>query len=480
MNDLTPATDNTNLSLEKGPKEEVVEFEERIFKLLDEALVSGAATYQYLKLEAEGGPEPANVQNSLGAAEKRQIKRSSRHPYGHSIVQTYCNGLSVSTIIDSQLQTSPFYQWYRENQMDKKMTMLNMDSFIGGSGYLELYIDPKDGKMKANVASPNTTAILNINRANDEFAVYAIQKLRNSGQDLYKVWDSKYEYTFKKGKGNKKNKWEQDRRIVHGFPMCPVISFDDLVSSDGTVKSTIEILQPVLETLRQVTASTSNAAYWQGNKQMIVTNVDRSQTVYNKETGETSSMHDIVEEELHNPSDNGYIILPHNSTIGAAQPTVLQLNEANIAQLTDVVKQVKLTLTSLASLPAHRYDPEATPQTSEASTQSHIPLNMLLRSKKISINDRMFSIYRIWCEMNGYEIDWDTRIVWASDGTTSMNALSDTVAKLRAAGLPLQWIINEIVAPGFDPDSVKNLTQSLEDEKATSPNFEDMFGEVAQ
>jgi hypothetical protein len=463
--------DETNPTQELTLTKADLTFSEKTFKLLRKALEEGAKSYAALKQEAEGGPEPTQTQNSMGANEKRQIKKASRHPYGQVIVDTRVNALRVITIVDSNDEVLDFFdQFYLENRLSRLLPIINEDSFIGGSGYLELYKGKNyygDFVIKAEVRSPKDTAVLSVNRANDEFAEVAIQSMVRNGKTIYKMWDSKFEYIIEDTATQGNATWNATRKVPHGFPVCPIISFDDKVQSDGSVKSTIEILKPALETLRIVTAANSQAAYWQGLKQMIITGVDRDSKRSNPtDPNSTISTYDDVLEELNKSDENEAILLPTNGDNSAVQPAIQQMVEANIAQLVTILKETKNTVAGLASIPLHRLDPEATPQTSEGSAQSYLPLNEVTRGNQAVIEDRLLSIYRLWCIVNGREIDWGARIIWASNGTTSLNAMSDTVAKLRSAGIPIEWIVSNVIAGDFEPSVINKLIENIQDEKS--------------
>lgn len=459
MNDLAATT-------------ETFEFPSEIFKLLLQALEAQKKQHETNTLEAEGGPEPATTQSGFGANEKRQIKKYSRHPYGFTIAQTYLSGCKVLTVVGGDGEVSPFYQWFQENRLSHKMPVVFKDSFVGGTGFLELFIDPTTQKLCANVLSPKNTTVLTIDRVNDEYADLAIQEVVYNGVKVYKVWDAQNEYTFSNVAIRGRAQYEATRVVSHGLKICPVLHFDDLVDSDGQVKSIIEVLTPALQTIRLVTASTSLATYWQGLKQMIIAGVDRDQTRIDPESGESITLYEDLINELHKSDENEALLLPVSDTPGKENPSLIQTQEANIGQLTQIIKETKNTVAGLAGIPLQHLDPTATPQTAEGSAQSYMVLDSLLDTKRENFSSRIFSMYRVWCEITGTEVDWDTHVIWAAGNRASLNALSDTVAKLVASNIPLKWIVNNVIAKsGFTPKEIEELKNDLDDQASAQGEF---------
>jgi len=432
------------------------------FKYFKDALYTQRTLFEENETESLLGPTPSNGDtNELGGQEVFQIKQYSNHPWGNLIVEEYINRLRVLSITDATGEEIPeLLEWWEDKQVEKKLETALRDFCVGGTGYFEMYIND-EGEPDLAAKSPKVLTVLYNDIVNDKYGELAYEEYTGAdNKTYYKVWDKLNVTTYTNIRVDPDNQTEWTADVVssgpHGFKHLPIYSINNLVTSSGAIMGDIELMKPVLSTLRIITNALTSGTYWAGLKELIITNFDRSATRADSETGEQINIYDEFMDELRR-GVNDIIVLPGSEVSGQAGPDIKQTQESNLAALEQVYSSAKNTLSSISSLPLSRFDTSATPQNSDGALQANSPLDNKLDNKKKRVTPSLNLILKdAYQGITGEKLTSGLRVIWAASTPASTNNMADTVAKFVAAGVPLRWVVANVVT-GYSPSQIADL-----------------------
>lgn len=409
--------------------------------------------YEEQELEAGLGPVPTQTNMTLGAAEMWAIKKMSGFPYGNTVLRNLNKGIDVLSIVDVDGQEAEQYKTvWKTLFMDRKLEILKRDYRIGGSAYVEMGLDAA-GNPVWNVKSPKKATTFSSDAVNNVWADFAIEVFKNSGVDYFRFYDTSSILTFGKDKDKGYVLVESE---PHTFGVCPIVPIHNIITSDGEVSGNIELLKPILDTLRQRTNSIGQGSYWSGTRTFVIENLDLEETRID-ENGNEYLVADKVMKSIQ-MTDAGVVLLPTGANIGE-NPKLSQTEESNIIQLIEAKKDVLRDLAANTGLPYHLFDGTATPTTAEGSIQAY---NSNLDDKmidKINIGTVLELMLMKLVEVaTGQYVELN--ILWNVSEKVSMNNVADTVSKYSAAGLPAEWIADNVLA-GFHPKQIAQLKELL-------------------
>lgn len=405
--------------------------------------------YEEQELEAGLGPTPTQTNMTLGAAEMWAIKKMSGFPYGGTVLKNLNKGIDILSIIDGDGQESIYYRsiWKALN-MDRKLEIMKRDYRIGGTAYTEMGVDIY-GNPFWNVKSPKRVTTFSSDPVNNVWADFAIETFKNSGVDHFRYFDSSSILTFRK---DKESGYVLVDSETHSFGVCPVVPIHNIITSDGEVSGNIELLKPILDTLRQRTNSIGQGSYWSGTRTFVIENLDLEETRID-ENGVEYLVADKVMESIR-MTDAGVVLLPTGSNIGE-NPKLSQTEESNLTQLIEAKKDVLRDLAANTGLPYHLFDGTATPTTAEGSIQAYNSNNDDKNIDKINIGTVLeLMLSKIVEVATGEYVELG--LLWNVSEKVSMNSIADTVSKYAASGVPLEWIARNVLA-GFHPRQINEL-----------------------
>jgi hypothetical protein len=413
--------------------------------------------YQSNEVEALNGPDPTQTRNTVGSYENATLKKQSKQAWGDKILSFQINALGVIAINTSDDQVSNLDLKWKQERMNVKFPLLARDRKIGGVGYMVLSLDD-DKESHWSVISPKEIITASIDPVNNEYPDFALQCVPRTENGVpvnyYLVWDSTILYTYKQTGDNNYNLIDSGN---HGFSSCPVMPFYDDLFSDGEVYSTMDKLIPSLQNLRQKNAELSSVAYWNSSKMSMITGVDMEATKLNA-AGEIVFVYADILRELSN-LDNAIHLLPKNEQ--GDNPNFVQSQEGNLIQLIATEKSQKENLASLASIPLSILDGSVTPQTSEAATQEYAPFKSIVKKDQNNFEEAFYSMFRLSDKGEGNDVDYNTEIIWKPIDESSLNVLADTVSKLTSSGVPLEWVVKNVLK-GFDSQAINDLLDSIQ------------------
>jgi hypothetical protein len=435
------------------------------------ALEAQKKKFEIWEIEAGLGPEPVRTIMTAGESEMWQLKCMSRHPFGSVIVKKLNAGIKVLSWLDDEGNEDDVYrlQWKRLS-MDKKLETSKIDYRVGGTSFFEIGLDD-DGDFLWNVKSPKKVTSFSSDLVNSDWADYAIEVFKNSGVEHFRYFDTQVILTFKAESG--KTGWSLVDWEEHKIGRCPIVRVDNAMNSDGEVRGNLELMKPALDTSRQRTNALSQGAYWTGTRSFVIENMDLEETATDPDTLEEYNVAERVLESIR-MTDAGVVLLPPGSTAGGGNPTLSQTEEGNLSQLVAAKIDSLRDLATLSGLPYSVFDPSAVSTTLEASVQAASGTN----DAKDLDKDRIGAVLERCMEQLHWAKTGEWRefnILWAVNEQVSIASLSDTVSKLAASGIPLPWIVRNVLA-GYRPNQIQDLLMRLEQQDELMTGMTKMMG----
>jgi len=418
--------------------------------------------YDKHNVEADLGPDATLTDYSAGEMEMYTIKQQSRFAHGRTVVENKVKGITLLSINDIENNEAPEYtSIWKKNNMDRKLRIFLVDEAIDGRGFWVVRHDQKRG-WEWLVKSPRNITAFSTDFVNNTWADFGIERFTNGGVEHIRYYDSKFIMTFRNT--SDKKDWILVELEEHTFGECPVIADFWEISSDGVVTGAIRRLKTVLDTLRQRTNATSQAVYWTGTRSFVINNLDQDEVRTDPTSGEEYNVADRVLNSIRMTA-SGIVLLPTGSSVGES-PSLTQTEEGNVSQLIEAKKDALRDLASMAQLPYSIFDGTAISTTNEASLQAWMAAN----DDKTQVKARLGLMIElilsqiVFAETGSYK---EFNISWAAGEQVTWNNTADTVSKLVAAGIDLEWIIeNPELFPGFRPEQINDLRQRIQDKQS--------------
>lgn len=421
-----------------------------------EILESQKQDYKDNEKEVGLGPEPTYTSDSAGQEEMRQIKKMSRFPYGHTVMKNLNKGLKVLSVTDSSGEESDWYDilWV-QNNMDRKFEIAKQDFRISGTFFMHIW-DDETGFTHWDILSPKDVTVLSHDRVNSVFGTVAIWR---NARNVFTIYTDQQVFTFVRDDEDLES-WEDYTLYSvadHNQGFTPIVAIDAEIASDGKVRGSIELLKPLFDTLRQRTNATSQAAYWAGTKNFFIEGLDTDEVRYDPETGEEYNVAEQIIDSI-KMMDGGVVLLPTGTTNGS-NPTLSQTEEANLVQLVETKKDALRDLAGNTGIPYHIFDGTSAPTSYEASVQAYLNSNSDRDADKSNIGFTIELLFRRIVERKTGNLE-RFKILWAVSEQISINSIADTVSKLAASGIPLAWIVRNVLA-GYRPNQINELLEEI-------------------
>jgi hypothetical protein len=413
--------------------------------------------YQEQEIEAGLGPEPTRSNMTASESEMFKIKQMSRYSYGATTVRELNKGMNVLSIIDVETgkEAEEYNSIWLANQMGRKMEIFKPDYRIGGTGFLEASVE--NGIPVINVKSPKKVSSFSSDPVNNIWADFAVERFSNSGVNYFRYYDSTMILTFKQVKDG----WELEEWEEHKLGKCPILPIHNNMTSDGVVTGDLELVKPNFDTLRQRTNSTSQATYWSGTKTIILKGIDPDDNRPDLSSPNPDATYNVLDRAIQEirMTDGGLVVLPGGGDIGTS-PELSQTQESNLTQLVEAKKDALRDIAAITGLPYSVFDPSAVPTTTEASVQAYMSTNDNKDLDKINIGNSLeMLISQMVFAITG---EWKQfKVIWDVSEQVSINSIADTVSKLSTSGLPLPWIVQNVLR-GYRPNQINELLDMLE------------------
>lgn len=417
--------------------------------------------YSKYEVEALNGPDPTQTKFTVGAREAVAIRSQARGSHGARILEARLNALGIIGVTTLAGDPAPCFDDWKQQRIDTKFRQIARDAYVGGVGYLVLVKPVGADKVQRTVVSPKSIITVSTDPVNNEYPDFALQVINSTfngeTSTYYKVWDATFIYMFTRGQkaGNYDLVGEP---TPHGFTACPVVPFYDIIYSDGSVYSTIELLSPALENLRQKNVAISEVAYWNGQKLLVLNGVDLNETRID-ETGNVQYIYQDILREF-STSSNGVHILP--VTDSGEHIDFTQTTEGNLLQLIATEKAQRETLAALSSTPLSLLDGSVQPMNSEGATQEYAPFRTTIKRDQEKFGAALLSAQRLVDAAEGNEVDYDLAVMWKPIDEASLNVIADTVSKLTASGVPIEWVVRYVM-DGFTSEAKTELLEQIKE-----------------
>lgn len=391
--------------------------------------------------------------------EFRAMLKRARMNWLRLVVTTIRQRLSVDGFRVAATEDADMAAWalWQANSMDARQGAVHTDALVFSRAYITVWPDEAIG---ARIAGESPLAMYGRPMVDDPMRLDLAVKtatMPDSTQQAV-LYDAEAAYRFLQSKTN----WELFEVVPHNLGVVPVVPMLNDADLLGRTTSEIEPLLPIQDRIVETLSDRLMAQKYSAFRQRWATGL-------------------VIPED-----DNGQPVEPFNAAVNRlwiAEDTETKFGEFSETPLGPYLEAVDADvrhMAALAQVPAAYLLGGMDNISADAITAAESGLMARVEDKQASFGETWEQVMRLALAASGDDAaasDLASEVIWRDTETRSPAVLVDTLTKLRAIGVPLQYLLERY---GLSPQTVERVLAMAADEQATVARVQaDAFGLAA-